>query len=189
MLSGYAVKRPKTPGKAPKTVENTPRPGRYPIYHAMHHIVSTHDIMRFRYGVYTGMLWGGGIFMGEGYIRRIPLPDFPSQTHGLPYPSIQNARVRPVRGGRSPVSALGSINTLPGPKWALNRSKTALSAICGISALREAQDVVVNQTAVAFPHRDSRFSPPPVPLAPLPTSLAGGLASITGAIWGGFGAK
>ena len=67
--------------------------------------------------------------MGEEYIRRTPLPDFPLKTHGLPYPSIRNARTRPVKGGRRPVSALGSINTLPGPKWALNRSKTDLLAI------------------------------------------------------------
>lgn len=31
--------------------------------------------------------------MGEGYIRRTSPPNFPLKTHGLPYPSIQNARV------------------------------------------------------------------------------------------------
>ena len=28
------------------------------------------------------MLWGGGIFMGEGYIRRIPPVNFSLKTHG-----------------------------------------------------------------------------------------------------------
>lgn len=31
--------------------------------------------------------------MGEEYIRRILPVNFPLKTHGLPYPSIQNARV------------------------------------------------------------------------------------------------
>ena len=67
--------------------------------------------------------------MGEGYIRRTPLPDFPSKSHGQDHPHSYNARTRPVKGGRRPVSALGSINTLPGTKWALNRSKTGLLGI------------------------------------------------------------
>lgn len=104
--------------------------------------------------------------MGEEYIRVIPSPNFPFKTQRCSSRPYYNARVRPVRGGRSPISGCGKVFALPGPKVALNRSKTGLSAICGISALRETQDVDLRRRwpppgQDAFPHRGSRFSPPP----------------------------
>ena len=67
--------------------------------------------------------------MGEGYIRRIPLVDFRSKTHGAVPPSPPECPVRPVKGGRRRVSGFGKVFAPPGPKWALNRSKTALLAL------------------------------------------------------------
>lgn len=75
------------------------------------------------------MLWGGGIFMGEEYNRVIPLPNFPPETQRCSSRPYYNARTRPVKGGRSRFSGCGKVFALPGPKWALNRSKTGLPAI------------------------------------------------------------
>jgi hypothetical protein len=121
-----------------------------------------------------GVLWGGGIFTGEEYIRVIPSPNFPSETHGSPYPSPQDARVRPVRGGRRPVSGLSSVFTLPGVKVALNRHSDGV----GLRAVKAAHSLAEDPAL-----------PSPGSAVPLPTSLAGGLASIIGAIWGGFEEK
>ena len=67
--------------------------------------------------------------MGEEYIRRTPLPDFPSKSHGQDHPHSYNARTRPVKGGRRRVSGCGKVFAPPDPKWALNRSKTDLLEI------------------------------------------------------------
>lgn len=61
------------------------------------------------------MLWGGGIFIGEGYIRRPSPPHFPSETHGAVPPSPPESPVRPVRGGRRRASGCGKVFPYPAP--------------------------------------------------------------------------
>lgn len=63
--------------------------------------------------------------MGEEYIRVIPSPNFPFKTQRCSSRPYHNARTRPVRGGRRPVSAFGNINTIPGAKTDPRASQAA----------------------------------------------------------------